>query len=139
MGHFNVKILTPTRVIAKAEQADAITVPSVRGQIQILPEHTHLVTQIEVGILIIYHGEKKPSFFLIQDGICRVVGKDVIFLVQSCETSSGMTLEKAEEIYLSSQKDLQQFSQYADEYPANYKNMRLAQERVALLKAFQAQ
>ena len=54
MTHFTVDILTPDKVVAKDMPAESLLVPSVKGQINILVDHTHIVSKLETGMVSVF-------------------------------------------------------------------------------------
>ncbi len=71
----HVEIITPEK-IAYQKEADEIIVPTVNGQIAILPHHIPLVTQVAQGELVIKEGNKEFFF-----GVTGWVG---CLLIHSC-------------------------------------------------------
>ncbi len=88
---FKLHLYTPKGTIVKGLEASEITVPTVRGEIGILPDHTHILTELGTGVMT----AKTSSglrHFSVTAGLCRVM-KDVV-------TVLSFTSEKAEEIDL---------------------------------------
>ena len=79
MAYFTVDILTPTKVIVKDLPADALIVPTESGQINVLPGHTHLVTKLDTGMLVVESDGQKHNF-LVTAGICKILEKKITIL-----------------------------------------------------------
>lgn len=96
MSYYSLDIFTPHKVMAKGLQADSLLIPAVEGQINILEEHTHIITCLENGELIFSSGDlSKKRYFLVSDGICKVVGREVKILVTFAEESHEIDSEAA--------------------------------------------
>lgn len=105
MSYFTVDIYTPNKVIAKGVPADSLHIPTVRGEIQILPEHTHLITKLDTGVLSCHQG-KTDREFLMTTGIVKVLGKEVTILAQVAEPADYINSERAQKALEKSQSML---------------------------------
>ena len=61
--------------------ANSLTVPSTTGQIQILPEHTSLISLLKEGEVIIEAADGAVSKLPIAGGTVEVTDKEVVALV----------------------------------------------------------
>ena len=97
MTPFSVDILTPNKVLAKNLPAESLLLPTVRGEINILPEHTHLITQLAKGILTIFSADDEDDrAFFISDGICKVLKNKVVVMASLGEEVNHINLERAQ-------------------------------------------
>lgn len=94
MAAFTVDIFTPSKVIAREVPADTLLVPTVRGQINILPEHTHLVTQLDTGSLECLTPSGGNEFF-VTTGIVKVLKNKVTILADVAEARKDIDGERA--------------------------------------------
>ena len=94
MSYFFVDIMTPYKVLAKDIAADSLHIPTVRGEINVLPGHTHIISQLETGILECHtsSGSKK---FMVTMGTVKVLKKKVTLLVEVAERAEGIDVERA--------------------------------------------
>lgn len=96
MSLFTVDILTPSKIIAKSILAESLVVSTTRGQINILPEHTHLVSQLDTGKISIFGGADDPDrHFSVTKGICKVLDKKVVILTEVSEEDKAIDVERA--------------------------------------------
>ena len=58
-----VDILTPHQRVVKDTEVDALSVPTHRGQIHILPGHTHLLSEVCPGHVSLFGGRDDPDRF----------------------------------------------------------------------------
>ena len=63
MSHFKVDILTPSRVVAKDLGQTPVFVPTERGEINLLPQHTHLMAKLDTGVLRLEETGGKEGYF----------------------------------------------------------------------------
>lgn len=94
MAAFKLNLFTPTGVVVKGLECNDITIPTVRGEINILPEHTHILTELGTGILT----AKTPMgsrHFSVTAGLCRVLADTVTILSFNSESADKIDLERA--------------------------------------------
>lgn len=98
MNYFTVDVLTPEKVVAKDVPAESLLIPTVRGQINILPHHTHLINRLSTGVLSIFGGADDPDrHFSVTYGICKVLEDKVIIMSHTSEESHEISAERAQE------------------------------------------
>lgn len=94
---FTIDILSPNKVIVKDLVATSFLVPTSQGQINILPEHTHILTSLGVGVLSIFTSSGGVDrHFSISGGMCKVLNNKVQILTQASEESSSIDQERAQ-------------------------------------------
>lgn len=90
-----LNIVTPEKKIYQAD-IDQVSLPTLDGEITILPHHIPLMTQIVPGELTI-KAQGKTSYFATGGGFVEVTGARVSVLTDLAQTSEEISLEKAEE------------------------------------------
>lgn len=91
---FKLNLFTPKGVVIKDLECNDIVIPTVRGEINILPEHTHILTELSTGILT----AKTPMgtrHFSVTAGLCRVLQDTVTILSFTSERAEDIDLERA--------------------------------------------
>jgi F-type H+-transporting ATPase subunit epsilon len=91
---FKLNLYTPKGVIIKDLECNDIVIPTVRGEINILPEHTHILTELGTGILT----AKTPMgarHFSVTAGLCRVLKDTVTILSFTSERTEDIDVERA--------------------------------------------
>jgi len=96
MSYFNIDILNPSQVFEKDLPAEALFIPTVKGEINVLPEHTHIVSKLDIGVLTLKTNEGKKSY-VVAGGVCKVLHKKVTVLASSCERIEDIDVEAAQE------------------------------------------
>ena len=106
-------ILTPHKTVASGIHVVSAIVPTQKGQINILEHHTHIITNLEPGILSLFGSSDDPDrHFVVTVGICKVLGNKIYILSQTAEESSSIDTQRAKramenaEHILSSEKNL---------------------------------
>jgi F-type H+-transporting ATPase subunit epsilon len=92
---FKLNLYTPKGTIVKAMDAVEITVPTVRGEISILPDHTHILTELGTGVLMAKTKEGGIRHFSVTAGLCRVMKDVVTILSFTSEKADDIDLERA--------------------------------------------
>ena len=97
-NHFTVDILTPDKVVAKDVPAESLLIPTVRGQINVLAEHTHIVTKLGTGPLAVFGGAQDDDrHFTVNLGVCKVLKDKVVILANYSEETHEISVETAKE------------------------------------------
>lgn len=121
MTHFTVDILTPDKVVAKDMPAESLLVPSVKGQINILVDHTHIVSKLETGMVSVFGGADDPDrYFSVSTGICKVLDEKIIILANTSEESHEIDLERAQQALDYAEDRLQNSESLTDEEYTKY-------------------
>ena len=96
MNYFTVDLLTPEKVVAKDIPAESLIIPTVRGQINVLPHHTHIINRLGTGTLSIFGGADDPDrHFSVTYGICKVLENKVIIMSHTSEENHEIDVERA--------------------------------------------
>jgi F-type H+-transporting ATPase subunit epsilon len=95
MSSFNVNILTPTSELAKGLSAESLIIPTVQGEITVLPEHTHLISVLDTGVLTLVNG-KESKKFVITTGTLKVLNSDITILAQVAEYEGDIDISRAQ-------------------------------------------
>ncbi len=97
MNFFTVDILTPDKIVVKDIPAESLLVSTVKGQINILPEHTHIVTRLAMGQVSVFGGADDPDrHFAVSHGICKVLKNKVMILSHTSEECHEINRERAQ-------------------------------------------
>lgn len=91
----HLEIITPQKVVFQDEVTE-VTVPTVNGQITILPNHATLLAQLTSGELIIIT-KKQQQFLAVTGGFIEVDKNKVTVLADYAIRSEEIEIAKAEE------------------------------------------
>ena len=96
-NHFIVNIFTPNKVIGQNIPAASLFVPSVDGQMNVLPNHTHIIVQLTTGVLSIFGGADDPDrHFCITYGVCKILKERIVILAITAEEDREIDCERAQ-------------------------------------------
>ncbi len=96
MRYFSVDILTPSKIVARNIQAESLLIPAEKGQINVLENHTHVITKLTTGTLSIFGGpDYGDRHFSITTGICKILDNKIIVLSNVSEESLDVDGERA--------------------------------------------
>lgn len=96
MKYFTVDILTPSKIVAKNVSAESLFIPTIRGQINVLENHTHVISKLSTGVLSLFGGiDYTDRHFSISDGVCKILDNKVIIMANTTEESHEINLERA--------------------------------------------
>lgn len=96
MKYFTVEILTPSKIIAKGIPAESLLIPTTRGQINVLENHTHLVTKLAPGVLSVFGGpDYGDRHFALSTGVCKILEDKIVILSNTAEESTDVDVERA--------------------------------------------
>lgn len=88
-----LEIVTPEK-IALSETVETVTVPTVLGEIGILPNHVPLISTLQAGILSYTKGGATNKL-VVSGGFVEVGTDKVSILADIAETSNEIDVEKA--------------------------------------------
>ncbi|PJE76041.1 ATP synthase F1 subunit epsilon [Candidatus Uhrbacteria bacterium CG10_big_fil_rev_8_21_14_0_10_48_11] len=89
------EIATPEKIVYR-ESVDQVTVPTLLGEITILPNHIPLVSALSPGELVIQRGEDRISLFVSGGFIEVKPGSNVVVLADAAEHVDEIDVERAE-------------------------------------------
>ena len=81
-------------------------VPTVKGQINVLAQHTHIVSKLETGAYFCFCGaDDADRFFTVSTGVCKVLDNKITILAGTSEEKheidevrANQALKNAEEV-----------------------------------------
>jgi len=101
-----LEIITPTKVVL-SEEVDEITVPTVNGEISILPNHIDLLTKVKPGEMTI-HRNGKIELFAITGGFLEINKNKVSILADHAIHADNIEIAKAEEAKTRAEKAMKE-------------------------------
>jgi F-type H+-transporting ATPase subunit epsilon len=90
-----LEIITPEAIVY-SENVEMVTLPSVEGQLGILPGHVGLMTQLVPGEIIVRKGGH-DEFLAVGEGLVEVTGKRVSILTDMAVAADKIDEARAEE------------------------------------------
>lgn len=99
-----LEIVTPEKK-AFSGQADAVTVPTAEGEIQILPGHIPLLTMMVPGEIVVKNGETLDRL-AVDKGFARVLGNTISIVTQAAIDEKRIDLSAAKDAQQRAEKAL---------------------------------
>ena len=96
MSSMHLKIVTPERVIHDS-RAMQITVPTLEGEVTILPHHSALVGVLKPGEMIMLDEQGKALPLAVSGGFLQVADNEVVVLADTAERADEIIEARAEE------------------------------------------
>lgn len=90
------EIATPEKVVLK-EEILQVTVPTVEGEITVLPKHSPLVSVLKPGVLELKKMDGSIEIISVSGGFVEVLLNKIIILADTAERAEEIDLERAEE------------------------------------------
>jgi F-type H+-transporting ATPase subunit epsilon len=101
-----LEIITPTKVVL-SEEVDELTVPTVDGEISILPNHVNLLTKLMPGEMVIRNGSKS-DLFAVTGGFLEILDNHVNLLADYAIRADDIEIAKIEEAKERAQKAMKE-------------------------------
>ena len=93
-GKLKVVIATPERKVWEEREADAVMLPSVAGQLMVLPGHEPLMFLMDTGDAMIRVGDREEWFF-VDKGFVEVLDDEVVVCPEVSEHAKEIDVERA--------------------------------------------
>lgn len=90
-----LQIITPEKIEWQGE-IDCLTLPTIDGEITILPGHTNLVSAVESGEMTVKILNKENHFF-ISEGSVLVKNNEIVVLSDIATEATDLTMARVEE------------------------------------------
>ena len=103
MSALNIQI-NSARKATQYESVKSIVLPSIKGEIEVLPEHMPLITELELGDVIIELSNGQKLDFLISRGYARIANNDVTLLLDEVDLSDELVKEEIEQAIANAEK-----------------------------------
>jgi F-type H+-transporting ATPase subunit epsilon len=94
MAAFKLNIFTPQGVVVRNLECDSFLIQTVRGQVNVLPEHTHFLTELGTGILTAKTSDGDRHFSTTA-GTCKILKNEVTILSFTSEIPDKIDIERA--------------------------------------------
>jgi F-type H+-transporting ATPase subunit epsilon len=90
-----LEVITPTKSILK-EEVDEITIPTLEGEISVLPNHANLLTKLSQGAMSVRNNNKIETFAIL-GGFLEVANNHVNILADHAIRANDIEVAKAQE------------------------------------------
>lgn len=103
MSALNIQI-NSARKATQYESVKSIVLPSIKGEIEVLPEHMPLITELEQGDVIIELSNGQKLDFLISRGYARIANNEVTLLLDEVDLADELVKEEIEQAIANAEK-----------------------------------
>lgn len=86
LSSLKLKLITPHKLLAD-DEVEEVTIPSLEGDLGILPGHRHLIVALGEGA-ITYRRAQKEVKFSVQGGYAEILPESVIVFTESSQNES---------------------------------------------------
>lgn len=87
-------LITPEKIVYQ-EEVDSITLPTVDGEITVLPHHIPLITALAPGVITLKNGSE-VHFVSVMDGVVKVDKMGLTVLSASADRATELVMEQVE-------------------------------------------
>ena len=116
--NLNLRVLTPNRVVWDSEVQEIILTTN-SGQIGVLPNHTAIVTALDIGVMKIRLNAQWSTMALM-GGFALVKQNIVTVLVNEAESAKTINSEEAESVFASAKTKLEEAEGQKQKVEANF-------------------
>lgn len=95
MSNFKLNIYTPGGPVVQNMACEELTIPTATGLINVLKGHTHLISELDTGILKAKVGNEGTRHFTIAGGLLKILGSEVKVLAKTSEAPEKIDIERA--------------------------------------------
>jgi len=101
-----LEIITPIKVVL-SEEVDEVTLPTVDGEISILPNHVNLLTKVVAGEMVVHKGSH-TDLFAVTGGFLEIANNHVNILADYAIHAEDIEIAKVEEAKERAQKAMKE-------------------------------
>lgn len=94
MSNFKLNIFTPHGVVIRNLECNELVIPTTQGEINILKDHTHIISEIDTGVLSAKTANS-TRYFSMTSGLVKVLGEDITILSTTAEKSEDIDMDRA--------------------------------------------
>jgi len=127
----NLEIVTPEKKVFD-DAVDAVTIPTAKGEIGVLPNHAPLISTLKPGILT-YSNRGAMERMVVSGGFVEVSINKVSILADVAEKADEVNVEAARADREASEKILSAWSGGEDEFEIEKERLEKAQARLSLV------
>jgi len=91
---FKLNFVTPETKVVFDQEIEKVTVPTVGGYLELLPNHSPLLTIVEPGIVSYHMKNSENHRIAVSSGYCEVSSEGVNILVENVTTATDVKAEE---------------------------------------------
>lgn len=98
MGKLHIQLIMPNEKVLD-DMVDAVILPGIEGDFEILDQHSPFITQLRPGTIkvtkIIKDEEQEHLFYAIHDGFITIEDNEILVLSEDCESKEHIDVKRA--------------------------------------------
>ncbi len=99
-------LVTPERIVYQ-EEVDSVSLPTVNGEITVLPNHIPLITALRHGVITL-RNENQEHFVSVSEGVVKVDKMGLTVLATSADKATELVMEQVEKALADAKKLVQE-------------------------------
>ena len=132
---FELTVVTPTKKLVAGAEMEEVYVPAHRGELNILPGHSPLLSTLTEGVLRYkLKGESGEKAVAISWGYVEVTPNGVQILAETAEAKEEIDLSRAEEALKSSVEFLDKPDATPEDIEKYHRKRRRSEARISVAK-----
>lgn len=132
---FELTVVTPTKKIVANAEMEEVFVPAFRGELNIYPGHSPLVSTLTEGVLRYkLKGDAQETAVAISWGYVEVTPSGVQVLAETAESKEDIDLSRAEEALKNSESNLDNADVGPEDIEKYHRKRRRAEARISVAK-----
>lgn len=132
---FKMTLVTPDKKLVFDQEIDYVIVPGAKGELNLLPGHTPLITLLETGILRWkFTGDEKKHKAVVSWGYCEVHPQGVDILADIVEFAEDIDLEESKKRITLAEKKLASESLNDESFALQQREMARGRTEIQLLE-----
>ena len=130
---FELNIVTPNKKLVEGAQMKEVFVPAHRGELNILPGHSPLMSTLTEGVLKYQLQDGGPmEAVAISWGYLEVTPSGVSILAETAEKKEEIDIDRAKEALKNAEKDMEKADITPEEIEGLQKKKKRAEARIAV-------
>lgn len=108
-----LKIISTEKKIYEGSQVDTLSLPGVEGRMQILPDHANLISQLEIGEVVV-EDENGRHGYLLNGGFVVVRDNEILLLADNVAIPEDVVASEVEQAIKRAQEKISQSTDPAE-------------------------
>jgi F-type H+-transporting ATPase subunit epsilon len=127
---FRLELVTPERLLASGDVQEVVA-PGFEGEFGVLPEHTHYLVVLEIGVMRIRKGDGQVVRVAIGGGFAEVTPGRMVVMADTAERAEEIDVERARQAKERAEERLKAVSLDDDTYLKAYASLQRALARLS--------
>lgn len=90
-----IDLVTPTKKLVEGAHANALKLPSTKGELQVLPGHADMLTLLDTGVMSFVHDGRERRF-AVSYGFAEVRKDKITVMAETAEEATDIDVARAQ-------------------------------------------